>query len=502
MTRDYRKERNWLVEAHYGPIAGRKRRLKRSWPEPISATDYAGIPTLPNNPLSAYLPGECMAWLPNLNAGGYGTLSVDGKSCLAHRVVYMQITGKEIPDDMKILHKCHRPYCVQPAHLYAGTDQDNKDDAMLFDSGEWFSAIERVMFFPDRDWPEDTMEHRIKASRRNEVLAIWDSPGLLKQTRMLDIPCPGHNFTIPAGDSKVCRMCGAFESRIEHNPGHSIYAIGQEIYPVTQWIKTLLEAVGKCELTRDEYGDWRENVGSRCGVLSLPRVGEEGHLPVRFCQCLPCQLDRATFREKLQPSLTSFESEILDACNRSEPAIRASIEQARGNALAAIARSYGWLDDEIEALREHIPSCDSTAWDAKGAADSIEGALGFALYSMQGNIESFQQSVAFKYRMLPGITRLIASANQRDTVLVDEVRRATKAIIGAWETETRSVRDRYIVEPDAEAAGYALESTRLFVASTILEQLRYDCFSSNTSSSQWPHVHEFCLDNVRSGWAP
>lgn len=499
MTRDYRKERNWLLQTYYGPIAGLKRRLKRSWPEPISETDYAGIPTLPNNPLSAYLPGDCMVWLLSLNVGGYGTLSVDGKSCLAHRVAYMQVTGKEIPDDLKILHKCHRPYCVQPAHLYAGTAQDNRDDFVLFDSGEWFSAVERVTFFPDRDWPEGTLEHRIKASRRNDVFAIWESPDILKQTKMLDIPCPGHNFTIPAGDSKVCRMCGAFESRIEDNPGLSILAIGQEIYPVTQWIETLLEAIGECELTRDEYGDWRENVSSRCGILTLPRVGEEGHLPVRFCQCLPCQRDRAIFREKLQPCLTSFESEILDACDRIEPAIRESLEQARGNALAAIARTNGWLDDEVEALREHIPSCVNSASDAKGAADFIEGALGFALYSMQGSVESFRQSVAFKYRMLSGIKRLIASVNERDTILVDEVQRATKAIIGAWETETRSVRDRYIVEPDAEAVGYALESTRLFIASTILEQLRYDCFSSNSFSSQWPHVHRFCIDETRRG---
>ena len=496
MPTDYGVERDWVVRAYYGHIQYRKRR-RRNWPDPISATDYAGIPLPPNNPFTYYLFGECLVWLGSLNRDGYGTLTIDGEAELAHRAAYMQAArSRSLPNGEQINHKCNRPYCVQPAHLYAGTAQDNRDDAKMFRRLTWFSAAEKVMMFPDKDWPDDTLMHRIKSSRRDEVLAIWESPEFQRQAKMLDAPCPGHNFTIPVNpdkDSKACRICGMFELVEGLNSRFDIVAIAKEIYPVTQSVDRLLGVICESELAGDEYRLWRENVSSRCGILSLPRNGDEEHLSLRHCECLPCEQDRAKFRGKLQPFLTPFESEILDVCDRMEPAIRAAVDRARRNALATIARANGWTDDGVEALRAHLSSCVNSADEARKTIQIIEGALGFAIHAMQGTLQSFEDAGTFKYGMLPFIVKSYHSTDERHGVLLDEVHRTTEAIISEWTSEIREVRERYAVDT-GEVAAHISEVARLFVISAVLEQLKFDCFSSNISTSQWPPVHQGCIN--------
>jgi hypothetical protein len=39
-----------------------------------------------------------------------------------------EITNGEVPDDLCILHKCDNKQCVNPAHLFLGTQSDNLRD--------------------------------------------------------------------------------------------------------------------------------------------------------------------------------------------------------------------------------------------------------------------------------------------------------------------------------------------------------------------------------------
>ena len=54
-------------------------------------------------------------------------MTFKGKKDYAHRWAYVERHGS-IPDGLSILHTCHNPKCVRPAHLYAGTPADNAAD--------------------------------------------------------------------------------------------------------------------------------------------------------------------------------------------------------------------------------------------------------------------------------------------------------------------------------------------------------------------------------------
>lgn len=79
----------------------------------------------------------CWLWKANLTKDGYGRLNVGGvhgRMCLAHRVSYELFIGP-IPDGLNVLHDCDTPGCVNPEHLFAGTQADNMKDMLA--KGRW-----------------------------------------------------------------------------------------------------------------------------------------------------------------------------------------------------------------------------------------------------------------------------------------------------------------------------------------------------------------------------
>jgi hypothetical protein len=69
----------------------------------------------------------CWLWERALWRRGYGRFKINGKYKAAHRFSY-EIHHGGIPEDQLILHRCDTPPCVNPNHLFAGTEKDNMVD--------------------------------------------------------------------------------------------------------------------------------------------------------------------------------------------------------------------------------------------------------------------------------------------------------------------------------------------------------------------------------------
>lgn len=71
---------------------------------------------------------RCWVWTCSVNHKGYGQFWIPGRRpAKVHRVAW-ELTYGAVPPDANVLHRCDRPLCVNPGHLFLGTLADNNRD--------------------------------------------------------------------------------------------------------------------------------------------------------------------------------------------------------------------------------------------------------------------------------------------------------------------------------------------------------------------------------------
>lgn len=134
----------------------------------------------------------CWEWQAGRFGGGYGKIAVkhNGKwtGLYAHRVSY-ELTHGPIPDGMCVCHSCDNPKCVNPSHLWIGTQIENIKDRDIKGRlvhgvptpefrqrmSEIAKSVGRFTHAARAQWTEEQRE-QYETRRKEGVIRRWQDP--------------------------------------------------------------------------------------------------------------------------------------------------------------------------------------------------------------------------------------------------------------------------------------------------------------------------------------
>ena len=493
MPRDYRTERDAVIERWYGGNPQpRNPRPRRSWNEgPITPADCFGVPMHVNSPFTPF--GHCMVWKYGLNRDGYGVLTIEGKQDLAHRAVFIQTRGR-VPEDRQVNHLCNRPYCVQPSHLYAGTRQDNKDDSQIFSKEELLHAP-WVLSWSEGRHAEDSLLQRLLESNRYDGMEPWEPVAQPAQKPLEEFTCPGHDFAITmfGGNSRICRICESSEFQEKMFDELATPSLIKELWPASQTVAPIFEKIVATEFVAESHREARGKAYRRSQGFGL------GAHDLRDCGCDYCARDRTAFRDAIESLLTGEESELLSICDRLNHRITSALEEASVDMMEAWARSAGLDDEQTRALMEHHGECPNTKDELTRTTQTLEGELGYLIHALADFGSRYEMLEDQGCRLI--VSRLFLVRMRREDegdvqrTVMPVAEKTASSMVLAWEEEAEVLLRPYPESKPEFRQDIGQLAMALAVKGT-LEHLRYELLGRNSFSEQQPHPHSSCATSI------
>lgn len=115
----------------------------------------------------------CWIFTGAWNRDGYGSIRYAGKTIGAHRIAYEAFIGP-IPEGMSVLHSCDVRACVNPDHLWLGTQDDNVQD-MIAKGRQNFCSNVKLTEEQVGQIKELALENKLTMEEIGELFGVSDT---------------------------------------------------------------------------------------------------------------------------------------------------------------------------------------------------------------------------------------------------------------------------------------------------------------------------------------
>ena len=193
--------------------------------------------------------GPCLIWRGSLSGTKHGSDGGYAQFCgkVLHRLMYEESRGKGLASEDKVLHLCHRRACIQPSHLYLGSDADNAEDRV---------RRFRQPYLPDVPDGREPLEQRLRAALYSDFDRLqlefarsgkehsraWDGANYaILEIPTLDPPAPARYLVhecVPgpwAGSVHICQICNMTPGEIKWLPLLENLLAWDRAYPQQWW---------------------------------------------------------------------------------------------------------------------------------------------------------------------------------------------------------------------------------------------------------------------------
>ena len=83
------------------------------------------------------LVGDCLVW-SGCTRNGYPLIRTEGKTVTINRYIWEKVHDIKLPREVLLCHTCDNRSCVNPDHLFLGSNVDNFRDSV--NKGKWYAS--------------------------------------------------------------------------------------------------------------------------------------------------------------------------------------------------------------------------------------------------------------------------------------------------------------------------------------------------------------------------